>query len=64
MRCSSTPLSPPKLLGLVSTALISPKQEALQAVEDTERETGLPATDVIRFGADKLVDAIQRFRST
>lgn len=31
---------------------------ARQAIEEAERETGLPATDPVRFGAGKLVDAI------
>jgi uncharacterized NAD-dependent epimerase/dehydratase family protein len=33
--------------------------EARRAVEDTEAETGLPADDPVRFGAGKLVDAIE-----
>ena len=36
------------------------EDEAREAIEAAERETGLPATDVIRFGADKLVDVIER----
>jgi uncharacterized NAD-dependent epimerase/dehydratase family protein len=32
---------------------------ARRAVEDTEAETGLPADDPVRFGAGKLVDAIE-----
>lgn len=34
-------------------------EEARAAVEDAERQTCLPATDPIRFGADKLLDALQ-----
>lgn len=33
---------------------------AKQAIAQTEEETGLPCTDVIRFGADKLLDAVMR----
>ena len=34
-------------------------EEALSAVQTAERETGLPATDPIRFGAEPLLDALQ-----
>jgi uncharacterized NAD-dependent epimerase/dehydratase family protein len=33
---------------------------AYRAVEETEAETGLPADDPVRFGAGKLVDALER----
>ena len=33
-------------------------EEARAAVEEAERQTGLPASDPIRFGADKLLDAL------
>jgi uncharacterized NAD-dependent epimerase/dehydratase family protein len=33
---------------------------AHRAVEETEAETGLPADDPVRFGAGKLVDALER----
>ena len=32
---------------------------ARRAVEETEAETGLPADDPVRFGAAKLVDALE-----
>jgi len=35
------------------------EQTARRAVEETEAETGLPADDPVRFGAGKLVDALQ-----
>jgi len=34
------------------------EEEARQAVRDAEKSTGVPATDPIRFGPGKLVDAI------
>jgi uncharacterized NAD-dependent epimerase/dehydratase family protein len=34
--------------------------EARRAVEETEAETGLPADDPVRFGAGKLMDALER----
>jgi uncharacterized NAD-dependent epimerase/dehydratase family protein len=33
-------------------------EAARQAVEEAERETGLPANDPVRFGAENLVDAV------
>ena len=38
--------------------------EAAAYVQRIERETGLPATDVIHFGAAKLVDALAAHRRT
>jgi uncharacterized NAD-dependent epimerase/dehydratase family protein len=35
------------------------EEQARQAVEATERSTGLPATDPIRFGAHKLMEAVR-----
>jgi len=37
-------------------------QQARQAVEAAEAETGLPATDPLRFGADNLFEAVLAFR--
>jgi uncharacterized NAD-dependent epimerase/dehydratase family protein len=36
------------------------EEEAREAVNQVEVETGLPCTDVIRFGAGKLLDAVMR----
>lgn len=33
-------------------------EEAQEAIEQVEAETGLPCTDAVRFGADLLVDAV------
>jgi uncharacterized NAD-dependent epimerase/dehydratase family protein len=47
-----------KVAGIaVNTAHLS-EEEAAVAVRQIENETGLPATDVVRFGADVLLDAI------
>jgi uncharacterized NAD-dependent epimerase/dehydratase family protein len=35
---------------------------ARRAVEKTEAETGLPVDDPVRFGAAKLVDAVERLK--
>jgi uncharacterized NAD-dependent epimerase/dehydratase family protein len=34
------------------------EDEARVAIAETEEETGLPASDPVRFGAGKLVDAL------
>jgi uncharacterized NAD-dependent epimerase/dehydratase family protein len=34
------------------------EEQARQAIEETEAETGLPADDPVRFGAGKLLDAV------
>jgi uncharacterized NAD-dependent epimerase/dehydratase family protein len=38
-------------------------EQAAEAVQRIEKETGLPTTDVIRFGADRLVDALALHRA-
>jgi uncharacterized NAD-dependent epimerase/dehydratase family protein len=42
----------------LNTAHLSPS-EANAAIQSVEEETGLPCTDVIRYGADKLREAIE-----
>ena len=46
----ASPIKPAKVIGIGLNCFDLTEDEAHQAVEDTERETGLPATDVIRFG--------------
>ena len=36
------------------------EQAAIEAIQQVENETGLPATDPFRFGASKLMDALSR----
>lgn len=50
---------PVKVVGVsVNTAGI-PEEQARQQVEQVARETGLPATDPVRYGADVLLPAIR-----
>jgi uncharacterized NAD-dependent epimerase/dehydratase family protein len=49
---------PAKVLAVALNTRDLDEDAARRAVVDTEAETGLPATDPVRFGAAKLVDAI------
>ena len=50
--CGSFPSA--KTVGIaVNTSKLS-ESEALQLIEEIEKETGLPVTDVVRFGAEKI----------
>ena len=47
-----------KVVGLALITHPLDEQEARIAIQQAEEETGLPATDTMRFGADILLDAI------
>lgn len=47
-----------KVVGVALMTLGLSEQEAKDAIARTELETGLPTTDVVRFGAGKLVDTV------
>ena len=54
----AAPIKPAKVIGLALNCFDLSEADALAAIATAEAETGLPATDVVRFGAEKLVDAI------
>ena len=56
----AAPIKPAKVIGLALNCFDLSEAEAQEAVRQAEAETGLPATDVVRFGTDKLVDAVQK----
>ena len=56
----AAPIKPAKVVGLALNCFDLSEDEAREAVRQAEAETGLPATDVVRFGPDKLVDAVQK----
>ncbi len=56
-------IKPAKVIGLALNCFDLSKSEAQETIRAAEAETGLPATDVVRFGTDKLVDAIQNVHS-
>ena len=54
------PEQPCKAVGLALMTFGMSEQEARDALKQAEDETGLPATDVMRFGAGVLMDALSR----
>ncbi len=56
----AAPIKPSKVIGLALNCFDLSDTEARDAVRQAEAETGLPATDVVRFGAGKLVDVVQK----
>ena len=54
------PIKPAKVIGIALNCFDLTEAEALKAIGDVEEQTGLPATDVVRFGSEKLVDAIRK----
>ena len=54
----SLPLRPARVACLAVNTRDLPEDEARTAVEAAEAETGLPADDPVRFGADRLLDAV------
>lgn len=51
---------PSKVIGIALNCAEMADAAARAAVEAVEKETGLPATDVVKFGAGKLAAAIER----
>lgn len=49
---------PSKIVGLALVTANMNQEQAQEAIRAVEEETGLPATDVWRFGAGKLMDAL------
>lgn len=54
------PERPCKVVGLALITFDLNEQEARDALKRAEDETGLPATDVLRFGAGILMDALSK----
>lgn len=52
------PVFPTKVVGIALNLRVLSEAEARQEVERVEQETGLPTADVVKFGANKLVEAI------
>jgi uncharacterized NAD-dependent epimerase/dehydratase family protein len=54
---------PAEVLAIALNTRDLDENAALRAIEAAEAETGLPAGDPVRFGAGKIVDALERLRS-
>src|SRR5216684_1977646 len=54
------PERPCKVVGLSIMTIGLSEEEAWDTLKQTEDETGLPATDVVRFGAKVLMDALAK----
>ena len=55
-------LRPAKVVGVSVHCGQLGREQAIEVIERIERLTGLPTTDVIHFGANKLVDALAAHR--
>lgn len=55
-------LRPAKVVGIALNTRGLDETQAQAAIEQAQLETGLPATDAVRYGADKLFDAIVSFQ--
>ncbi|MGH7458732.1 MAG: DUF1611 domain-containing protein [Longimicrobiaceae bacterium] len=60
---AAEPLKPSRVIGVALNSWDLREDEALRAVERAEEETGLPATDPVRFGAGPLAEAVIQARS-
>jgi len=54
-------LCPSKVVGIALNTFEMSEAAARKAIRKAERETGLPATDVYRFGCGKLMDALEKY---
>ena len=54
----SKPVFPSKVIAISLNMNSLPRDKAREEIKKIEQEFGLPATDVVQFGPDKLVDAI------
>jgi uncharacterized NAD-dependent epimerase/dehydratase family protein len=58
LACACGCLTPAKVVGIsLNTSHLS-DEEAKAYIAKTEAETGLPATDPVRYGVEKLTDAV------
>jgi uncharacterized NAD-dependent epimerase/dehydratase family protein len=52
-------INPSKVVGIVLNCADMTEEEAHRAVEKAQDETGLPVTDVIKFGVERIVTALE-----
>ena len=57
----TAPVKPAKVLGISLNTFGLSEEEARAAVDRATQETGLPASDPVRYGVAPLMDAVERF---
>lgn len=55
-------MRPSKVVGIALNTYGMDDKAAFEAIANAEKETGLPATDPVRFGSEKLLEAILKHR--
>jgi uncharacterized NAD-dependent epimerase/dehydratase family protein len=60
----TAPLKPARVIGIALNTFGMAEDEARAAVDQAERETGLPATDPVRYGVASLADAVEAFTAS
>jgi uncharacterized NAD-dependent epimerase/dehydratase family protein len=56
------PIKPCRVIGISLNTQELTDEEAQAEIERVEKETGLPAIDPVRFGCDKLMEALELLR--
>ena len=56
---TSAPVFPSRVVAIALNTYELAEDAATAAVAEAERETGLPATDVVRFGSDRILEAMK-----
>ena len=57
---AAAPVRPAKVIGIALNTFAMSEPDARAAVDHAARETGLPATDPVRYGAEPLAEAVAR----
>jgi uncharacterized NAD-dependent epimerase/dehydratase family protein len=57
----TAPIKPAKVIGVALNTFGRAEEEARAAVDRASQETGLPATDPVRYGVSTLLDAVEAF---
>ena len=61
---AAQPLRPAPVIAIALNTYDLDDEAARRAVETTQRETGLPATDPVRFDPSPITDAIVAFHQS
>jgi uncharacterized NAD-dependent epimerase/dehydratase family protein len=54
-------IRPSRVVGIALNTKWISESDALKEIAKFEKETGLPTTDPVRFGASKLIDALEKY---